>query len=145
MNLPLPVRLVSSQDQWNGGTFGDYTMVVRGRSIVFTGTNLLAFHLVTPGKEDGRSYGKALFNSLNTFPGMEIDRLDGARGITNLETIRIRTTLNHDVFTDLDVLYKLQNCKGKASAKKVASKINQMIAEDGVDSLPNELGRGLLD
>ena len=35
--------------------------------------------------------------------------------------------------------------KNKASAKKVALKINQKIAEGGVESLPDELGRALIN
>ena len=125
-------------------------MYVHGRHIDVTGYNRLAYNLHCTGKKDGKTWGVALTTNLRQFPGIEIARLDVENGlkhcsqaITNTETIRIRTTLNYDVFTDLDFLYKLQNCTKKSDAKKVALKINQKIAQGGVANLPDVLGMAL--
>ena len=126
-------------------------MVVHGRHIDVTGYNHLAYNLHCTGKKDGKTWGVALTTNLRQFPGIEIARLDVENGlkhcsqaITNTETIRIRTTLNYDVFTDLDFLHKLQNCTSPTNAKKVALKINSKIAHGGVASLPDVLGKALI-
>ena len=126
-------------------------MVVHGRHIDLTGYNRLAYNLHCTGKKDGKTWGVALTTNLCQFPGIEIARLDVENGlkhcsqaITNTETIRIRTTLNYDVFTDLDFLHKLQNCTSPTNAKKVALKINSKIAHGGVASLPDVLGKALI-
>lgn len=123
---------------------------VHGRHIDLTGYNLLSYKLRAPGKEDNGTWGRSLTKNLERFPGIKIARLNVESGlihskqpITNTETIRIRTTLNYDVFTDLDFLYKLQTCTNSRSAKKVALKINQKIAQGGVANLPDVLGMAL--
>ena len=134
--------------QWNDG---DYMIDVHARHIDLTGYNLLSYKLRAPGKEDDKTWGRSLTKNLERFPGIKIARLNVESGlihsnqpITNTETIRIRTTLNYDVFTDLDFLHKLQNCTSPTNAKKVALKINSKIAHGGVASLPDVLGKALI-
>jgi len=101
--------------------------------------------------DGGITWGSTLTSNLGKFPSIKCERV-GANGERvgktvrwdNSHGLRIRHTLNCDLFNDMDLLRKLQYCPGASNADKVARKINTLISRRGVENLPDVLGAGLL-
>lgn len=85
----------------------------------------------------GRSYINTWVKKLSKHPGIKYERL-------NPQGLRLYHTLDCDLFNNMDLVHKLQNCRYVPKADAVASEINTLIERDGVENLPSILGRGLL-
>ena len=124
-----------------------YNATTQKHEIIFTDANGVSFDLLRDKSSHGGTHASALIRDLKKFPGTEVERMD-ATYLTApyklTERIRIYTTLDYDVFNDIDFLRRLQNCQDFSKANKVARKINRIIASAGIGGLPEVLGRGIL-
>jgi len=162
-NLPLPVKLHDAivNDRW----LAEYPVVAelvvdaddnRGYHcfLIHTGFNNAGYQL---GLDDcGETYGSILSKRMKKFPGVKVTRvgrieqelnLNGpGSSWTNDEKVKITTSLNYDIFNDVDCLHKLQCCEQPTKADAVARKINKLIQRDGVEILQEipRLGRELI-
>ena len=102
------------------------------------------------------TYGKIFSRHLKKFPGVQVTRVSRVeQGLnvkgpgsawSNSEVVKITTTLNYDVFNDVDFLHKLQCIEDSTKSNAVVKKINKLIQKYGVEKLQEfpRLGQELI-